>query len=375
MIFNLSNGYPPSVLKPTDPITPTEVGQVINPADKECDGFSQVIVEPIPDDYVIPAGSTNIDTNGSHNISGLASVNVNVPIPDGYVNTSDATLASNDNLLEGSIAYGQDGVKYEGAMPNVGRQVSVIDNKEDVITIQNGYHNGTGTVSIDKTNLDGANILSGKPILGVPGEIPDKSAATVELTTSKSVVIPDGYYHNGAKVVVNDSDLKKENIRSGVNILGVSGTFPSGSDLATVNKTYDVTSLKTLDVNVPLLEINTVVTVVNTGKITISGLDFKPLGYIAAVGNFDGTRNYNFSANKQLVAAAAYQSKRIGIRFMTNNSNHAVQLNYPNWGNDSNQNGGPTLSGGSYSFSIYPPEGNTFISTTYTVRVWGLKYE
>lgn len=53
------------------------------------DGYSPVNVNvPIPDGYVVPNGSVNIDTNGTHNVSGKAEVVVEVPIPEGFIQPS-----------------------------------------------------------------------------------------------------------------------------------------------------------------------------------------------------------------------------------------------------------------------------------------------
>lgn len=40
-------------------------------------------------DFIIPQGTKNITVNGTHDVKGVASANVNVPIPDGYVKISD----------------------------------------------------------------------------------------------------------------------------------------------------------------------------------------------------------------------------------------------------------------------------------------------
>lgn len=45
---------------------------------------------PIPDGYVIPAGSVTITENGEHNVAGKAVAEVSVPIPDGYIVPSGA---------------------------------------------------------------------------------------------------------------------------------------------------------------------------------------------------------------------------------------------------------------------------------------------
>ena len=66
-------------------------------SDDEADGFSSVTVNvPIPEGYVKPEGTVNLNTNGEHDVSGKAKAVVNVPIPDGYIQPSGSvTITEN----------------------------------------------------------------------------------------------------------------------------------------------------------------------------------------------------------------------------------------------------------------------------------------
>ena len=80
----------------TKTVTPTKSQQNIA-ADSGYDGLSSVIVNAIPDNYVIPTGTVNITTNGTHDVSGKASVVVAVPSSQPTLNAP--TIAINDKTL------------------------------------------------------------------------------------------------------------------------------------------------------------------------------------------------------------------------------------------------------------------------------------
>lgn len=68
-------------------ITPSEEIQEIKP-DENFDGLKKVIVNKIPDEYIIPKGSIEIVQNGIYNVTDKTEVNVNTPsINDYYKNT------------------------------------------------------------------------------------------------------------------------------------------------------------------------------------------------------------------------------------------------------------------------------------------------
>ena len=88
--------------------TPTKQTQVIQ-YDEEYNGLSQVTVNPIPDEYIIPAlDSKTITNNGEYfasddNLNGYSSVKVNVPTGGGM--TINGTLVSKE-IQSGTISKG-----------------------------------------------------------------------------------------------------------------------------------------------------------------------------------------------------------------------------------------------------------------------------
>ena len=120
--------------------------------------------------------------------------------------TSDAT-ASADDILYGETAY-VNGNKLTGSMPNRG-SVSATISSLTPYTVPNGYHDGAGTVSVDSTNISAGNIKSGVTILGVEGTYTGAAISTqsktVTPTTSQQIITADtaqGYDYL-AQVTVN----------------------------------------------------------------------------------------------------------------------------------------------------------------------------
>lgn len=109
--------------------------------------------------------------------------------------TQDATAAVAE-ILEGKTAYAR-GAKLTGTMPNKGAVSGTIATK-DAYTIPMGFHDGSGTVSIDATEsakIVAGNIKSGVTILGVEGTFAGETVTaqtkSVTPTMSAQTVLPD----------------------------------------------------------------------------------------------------------------------------------------------------------------------------------------
>ena len=112
------------------------------------------------------------------------------------VDSSSAT-AQQAEVLTGKT-FAKNGSVLTGSMPNIGAQTGSISTKAQEITISQGYHDGSGKVSIDATEqakIVAGNIKNGVTVLGVVGtytgsELIKATAGSATPTSSQQVVLP-----------------------------------------------------------------------------------------------------------------------------------------------------------------------------------------
>ena len=168
---------------------------------------------------VIYGGQTLIDLTGDDVTAAQVLSGIKFHLPSGAqgtgsctydADTSDATATAAE-ILSTKTAY-KNGSKLTGTMPNRGAVSGVISTKAGTYKIQQGYHDGSGSVAIDSTEqakIIADNIREGVTILGVTGTMSgseDVKATSVNVTpytTSQTIVPGDlGDYNSITQVNV-----------------------------------------------------------------------------------------------------------------------------------------------------------------------------
>ena len=120
------------------PITPSESQQTIPTKDKQL--TADVVVEPIPAEYIIPTGTEEITVTENGTVSRDVSaketvtVNTNVPIPPGYIiPTGDLGITENgqyDITEKASVT-----VDVPAPVPTGTKEISIMENGEKTVDV------------------------------------------------------------------------------------------------------------------------------------------------------------------------------------------------------------------------------------------------
>lgn len=167
---------------------------------------------------VIYGGNTLIDLTGDTVTASDVLKNVTFHLPSGAtgtgtceydVDSSDCTAAVAEVLATKTFAKG--GSVLTGTMPNRGAVSGIISSKTTPYTIPQGYHDGSGTVTLDSASLAALvanNIRENIEILGIVGTMSGSEdvhaqAKTAAPATTSQTILPDTGYNYLSQVTVN----------------------------------------------------------------------------------------------------------------------------------------------------------------------------
>ena len=209
--------------------------------------------------------------------AGVTCLGVEGTLEEG-IDTSDATATADDiadsktayvngQKITGSVltvedAYGF-GVPTENNVSIDETQLHISSSADTNILLRNGVniHSGATIENVAITaGLTSNKLVEGNTVLGVEGTAIELKGQTksVTPTTNLQTIIPDENYNGLTSVEVSavtsdiDENIKAENIKSGIEILGVTGTLESGTGIDTSDATAtasDIAQNKTAYVN------------------------------------------------------------------------------------------------------------------------------
>lgn len=194
-------------------VTPSENTQTVNP-DSSYDALSSVTVEAISNTYI---GSSVTKKSAATYTPGTS----NQSIASGQYLSGAQTIKGDSNLIASNIKKGVTIFNvtgsYNEATGGPTLQSKIVSHSES-----------TQTVSPD-SGYDGLSKVTVNAISStyVGSDVTKKSAATyTPKTTDQSIA--SGQYLSGTQTIKGDANLVAGNIKSGVNIFGVTGTYAGG---------------------------------------------------------------------------------------------------------------------------------------------------
>ena len=194
-------------------VTPSENTQTVNP-DSSYDALSSVTVEAISNTYI---GSSVTKKSAATYTPGTS----NQSIASGQYLSGAQTIKGDSNLIASNIKKGVTIFNvtgsYNEATGGPTLQSKAVSPSESTQTVSpdNGY-DGLSKVTV--------NAISSTYI---GSDVTKKSAATyIPKTTDQSIA--SGQYLSGTQTIKGDANLVAGNIKSGVSIFGVTGTYAGG---------------------------------------------------------------------------------------------------------------------------------------------------
>lgn len=197
-------------------VTPSENTQTVNP-DSSYDALSSVTVEAISNTYI---GSSVTKKSAATYTPGTSDQS----IASGQYLNGTQTIKGDSNLTAANIKSGVKifnvtgsyaGSSSGGNTPNLQTKTVTPSESTQTVSPDSGY-DGLSKVTV--------NAISSTYI---GSDVTKKSAATyIPKTTNQSIA--SGQYLSGTQTIKGDANLVAGNIKSGVSIFGVTGTYAGG---------------------------------------------------------------------------------------------------------------------------------------------------
>ena len=240
--------------------TPTKSSQTITP-DSGYDGLSEVDINPIPAEYIIPTGELSVTSNGQKDVTQYSSIDVDI---EPNLQSKSATPTKSSQTVTADSTY--DGLSSVTVNPIPNEYI-----------IPSGSKSITANGTSDVTSYSSVNV----------NVQPSLQSKTTTPTKSEQVITAESAYDGLSSVTVNP--IPNEYI------------IPSGSKSITENGTSDVTAYASVSIDVqPDLQTKTATPTTSTQEITadsaydgLSKVTVNPIPsqYIVPSGNLDITAN------------------------------------------------------------------------------------
>ena len=183
---------------------------------------------------IIYGGNTLIDLTNDTVTASDVKEGVSFHLPSGEIGTGTNTFDSDtsaDTATQAEVLSGQTfharGGALTGTMPNNGAVSALIVTLNGEYTVPQGYHDGSGKVRVspdEAAKLIPANIKSGVEILGVTGVYGGESGAvtaqskSVNATVNPLTVLPDSGYDYLSQVIVTIPYVATANAAGGTTV-------------------------------------------------------------------------------------------------------------------------------------------------------------